>query len=302
MKIKKFQIVNYRAIENIEFNLNFSINPIIGINEAGRTSILKAILAFDKTRDRSIGGEHLDFKNKYTIGSKKCQISAIINLDKNDLSKLLEYANVSTDSNDYKILAKYNTTTDFILSRNLSDEKRIYSCKLDGVSSVCRKKIKSYLVENLPYILYFDDFADRVPEEIDFPTEYRNNGKLGRTKLRDWQEIIQEIFKRADTEGIGEEENEITLMTYLNIEEKDTKTDILSDVQDTLNKEIIKEWKRIKKSGNTFADDSDKLELVIENDKNTFQFKVKDKSNKDKRRTFNISERSKGFQWFFNYM
>ncbi|PID69812.1 MAG: hypothetical protein CR985_03940 [Flavobacteriales bacterium] len=30
--------------------------------------------------------------------------------------------------------------------------------------------------------------------------------------------------------------------------------------------------------------------------------KVKDKSHKGKKRTFDISERSKGFQWFFNYM
>lgn len=38
------------------------------------------------------------------------------------------------------------------------------------------------------------------------------------------------------------------------------------------------------------------------NEGNAFNFKVKDKSHKDKKRTFNISERSKGFQWFFNYM
>ena len=69
-----------------------------------------------------------------------------------------------------------------------------------------------------------------------------------------------------------------------------------------MNKEIIEEWKRIKKSGESFADDSDKLELVIVNNENIFKFKVKDKSHEDKKRTFDISERSKGFQWFFNYM
>lgn len=60
--------------------------------------------------------------------------------------------------------------------------------------------------------------------------------------------------------------------------------------------------KRIKKSGKSFADDSDKLELVITNEGNVFRFKVKDKSHNDRTRTFDISERSKGFQWFFNYM
>ncbi|NAS31855.1 AAA family ATPase [Flavobacteriaceae bacterium R38] len=302
MKITKFTIINYRAIEKIEFNLNFSINPIIGINEAGKTSVLKAILSFDKSRDKINGGEHLDFKNKYSIGSKKCEISANINLDKNEITSLIEKLKLKTDTIDYKTLSKFNSKTDFILTRNLSDLKKNHTCIIDNVSKDVCDKVSKYLVDHLPYILYFDDFADRVPEEIVFPVEYRNNKNLGRGKDREWREIIQEIFKRADTEGIGEDDNEPHLISYLNFKDKDTKDDILSDVEDTLNKEIIQEWKRIKKSGKSFADDSDKLELVVVNENNIFKFKVKDKSNNDKKRTFDIGERSKGFQWFFNYM
>lgn len=163
-------------------------------------------------------------------------------------------------------------------------------------------KISKYLVSSLPYILYFDDFADRVPNSVHFPEDYENNGKIGRSKNRDWNEIIEEVFKRADTEGIDDDDSDIPLMSYFKYENKDKKADILSDVEGTLNEEIIKEWKRIKKSGENFADDSDKLELVIVNTGNTFEFKVKEKSHKGKKRTFDISERSKGFQWFFNYM
>ncbi|MCK0131906.1 AAA family ATPase [Flavobacteriaceae bacterium F08102] len=302
MKITNFKINNYRAIEEINFKLNFSINPIIGINEAGKTSVLKAILAFDRTRDKINRGEHLEFKNKYTIGTQKCSISATINLDKNEVKKFIEKLNLKTDSEDYKILSKINEKFDFTLTRHLSNPDKNYSCVIDGTQEKTLDKITKYLVSNLPYILYFDDFADRVPEEIEFPADYRNTTNLGRGKDREWKEIIQEIFKRADTEGIGESENENHLISYLKFEDEDTKDDILSDVEDTLNKEIIKEWKRIKKSGKSFADDSDKLELVIVNHENTFKFKVKDKSHKDKKRTFDISERSKGFQWFFNYM
>lgn len=302
MKITNFKIKNYRAIEEIDFKLNFSINPIIGINEAGKTSVLKAILAFDKTRDKINRGEHLEFKNKYTIGTQKCFISATINLDKNEIKKIIEKLNLKTDSQDYKILSKINEKYEFILTRYLSNDEKTYTCNINEVTEKTLEKITKYLVSNLPYILYFDDFADRVPEEIEFPADYRNTKNLGRGRDREWKEIIQEIFKRADTEGIGESENENHLISYLNFEDEDTKDDILSDVEDTLNKEIIKEWKRIKKSGKSFADDSDKLELVIVNYQNTFKFKVKDKSNKDKKRTFDISERSKGFQWFFNYM
>ena len=302
MKISSFTINNYRAIEEIQFNLNFQINPIIGINEAGKTSVLKAILAFDKTRDRINRGEHLEFKNKYTIGSKNSMISAEIYLDKAELKTIIGKLKLNTNSDDYKVFSSFNEETSFTLTRNLSDENRSYHLNLDAISEQVNEKITKYLVTNLPYILYFDDFADRVPEEIEFPSDYVNTGNSGKGKDRDWKEIIEEIFKRADTEGIGEKENENHLVSYLKIKNTDTKDDILSDVEDTLNKEIIQEWKRIKKSGKSFADDSDKLELVIVNDKNNFKFKVKDKSHNDKKRTFDISERSKGFQWFFNYM
>lgn len=302
MKITSFTINNYRAIEEIQFRLNFQINPIIGINEAGKTSVLKAILAFDKTRDRINKGEHLEFKNKYTIGAKNCTISANLNLDKSELKVLISKLKIKTDSADYSILVKYNEETIYTLTRSLSEETRPYSIDLEGVSEKVNQQIVKYLVSNLPFILYFDDFADRVPEEIEFPVDYVKTGSIGKGKDRDWKEIIEEIFKRADTEGIGEKDNENHLISYLKFQDTDTKEDILSDVEDTLNKEIIQEWKRIKKSGKSFADDSDKLELVIVNEGVTFKFKVKDKSHKDKKRTFDISERSKGFQWFFNYM
>jgi predicted ATP-dependent endonuclease of OLD family len=302
MKITKFKIENYRAIENIEFNLNFSMNPIIGINEAGKTSVLKAILAFDRSRDRYNSGTHLEYENNYSIKQKDCNISAYIKLDKKEKEDLLEKLKLSTDSEDYKIFNSLDSGYLFLLNRTISTDKRPYNCTIEGVSPKTLVKLSKILVTKLPYILYFDDFADRVPTSVQFPDDYQESGKIGRVKNREWNEIIEEVFKRADTEGISDNETETPLISYLKIVDRDKKADILSDVEDTLNVEIINEWKRIKKSGENFADDSDKLELVIVNTENTFEFKVKDKSHKGKKRTFDISERSKGFQWFFNYM
>lgn len=302
MKITKFKIENYRAIERIEFNLNFSMNPIIGINEAGKTSVLKAILAFDRSRDRYNSGTHLEYENNYSIKQKDCNISAYIKLDKKEKEDLLEKLKLSTDSEDYKIFNSLDSGYLFLLNRTISTDKRPYNCTIEGVSPKTLVKLSKILVTKLPYILYFDDFADRVPTSVQFPDDYQESGKIGRVKNREWNEIIEEVFKRADTEGISDNETESPLISYLKIVDRDKKADILSDVEDTLNVEIIKEWKRIKKSGENFADDSDKLELVIVNTENTFEFKVKDKSHKGKKRTFDISERSKGFQWFFNYM
>ncbi len=303
MKIKQFLIENYRAIEKVEIKLNYSINPIIGVNEAGKTSILKAILAFDKGRDRYNGGEHLDPQNKYsTKDTKNCRVTATVLLDKGEIEDLVKATKVQTDSEDFKVLKKFNTKTEYQIVRHLRLDGQEYEYYNDNLSDGSNDKITKYLVGHLPFLLYFDDFTDRVPDDFVFPEEYINNGKLSRRKVREWQEIIEEIFRRADTEGIDDEEK--PLQTFMKISKQDRKNDILSDIEQVLDKEIIKEWKKIKKSGSTnFADDSDKLELKIENPvSNKFEFKVKDKSNEDKRRTFNVNERSKGFQWFFNYM
>lgn len=303
MKIKQFTIENYRAIEHIDLKLNYSINPIIGVNESGKTSILKAILAFDQGRDKYSSGEHLDPQNKYsTKDTKNCRVSALINLDKQEIEELIRFAKVRSDSEDHKVLHSIDSTTDFLLSRLLRIKSRSYEYNHDGLTSKTSERVKKFLISHIPFILYFDDFTDRVPVEFQFPEDYISTGSLPRNKNRDWLEIIEEIFRRADLEGIDDEET--PLQSFMRIGDRDRKGDILSDIEQVLDKEIINEWKKIKKSGSSnFADDSAKLELKIVNpESNKFEFKVKDKSNDDKLRTFNVNERSKGFQWFFNYM
>ncbi|MEZ4922166.1 MAG: AAA family ATPase [Crocinitomicaceae bacterium] len=302
MQIKKFIINNYRAIENVEFNLPYSINPIVGVNESGKTSVLQAILAFDKSRDRFNQKEHLEYQNKYsTASTKECRISAVVSLSKSEIKDLIKAVKVNTDSSEYATIKNFDHNTEFLISRIFNSEKDgVYEYFNDELPDHINERVTKFLVNHLPFLLYFDDFSDRVPDEIDFPIDYPKNGKLTRNKQREWQEIIQEIFKRADTEGI--KDNETSLQTYMNIDNSDTKDDVLSDIEDELNREIIAEWKRIKKASKALADDSDKLSLSLKNEGGKFQFKVRDKSNQDRKRTFNISERSKGFQWFFNYM
>lgn len=122
MKVTKFKIENYRAIEEIEFNLNFSINPIIGINEAGKTSVLKAILAFDKSRDRYNLGAHLDFENNYTIKQKDCKISASVKLDQEEKADLIKKIKLNTETEDYNILTSLNKNYHFTVTRVLDGD------------------------------------------------------------------------------------------------------------------------------------------------------------------------------------
>ncbi len=302
MKIIKYSIRNYKAISNTEITLRYSINPIIGVNESGKTTILHAILAFDKNRDKVNSGSHLDFQNKYfTKDTKESKISAHLKLNKHELSQLKEYLSLKTGTPEYKEVLSFTENTEFIFTRELSADDKPYTIENISFPEKTTSKFKKFLQKRLPFILYFDDFTDRVPDNISFKEDYKTTGKLAYSKNREWQEILVEIFRRAEVDGIDDEAS--PLKSFFNLSDEDRKDDILSDIQGVLNKEIIDEWKRIKKSGHkNFADDSEHLSIELKCKEQTFTFKVKDKSNQDKKRTFNVGERSKGFQWFFNYM
>lgn len=301
MKITEYRIRNYKAIIDTSFKLNYSIIPIIGVNEAGKTSILQSILAFDKNRDKLNSGSHLEFQNKYsTKDTRDSKITACIKLDKKELKELKDYLKGKLKAEYVNEINNLKEDDYFAFSRILSSTDREYIIEDCELSIEIQERIKKFIIKRLPFILYFDDFTDRVPDNISFKDDYKTTGKLAYSKNKEWQEIIIEIFRRAEVEGI-EEEN--PLRAFFNKDDKDRKNDILGDIEGILNKEIINEWKRIKKSGHkNYADDSENLSLELKCEDQTFEFKVKDTSNLDKKRTFNISQRSKGFQWFFNYM
>lgn len=302
LEIVEYRIQNYKAVIDTRIKLNYSINPIIGVNESGKTSILQALLAFDSRSDKKNSGVHLEYQNKYqTKLTSDSKISSYIKIDKKDLQNLPELLSLNVDSDDYKLLSKFSHYENFVLTRNLSIDKKPYTLDYPLLTPNIEQKVVKILLDELPYILYFDDFTDRVPENVPFNEDYKTTGKLANSKNKEWQEIIVEIFRRGGVAGIDEDQN--PLKSFFNLKNDDRRDDILSDIEDVLNNEIIDEWKRIKKNGhNKFADDSDNLSLELKYDDHTFTFKVRDKSFNDRKRTFNIDERSKGFQWFFNYM
>lgn len=308
MKFVKFEITGYRAIDKITVDLNHQIIPIIGVNEAGKTSILQAILSFDKNQDKINNGNHLQYENRYAgINKQSCTINSHVLFNNNDFNNLYKYLKVKSDNSVFDILKKVKKNKEpIIISRILSQETRPYKLIYPDIDDEKLKtKIINYTLRYHPFILYFDDFTDRVPTEILFSKEYKNSGKIPGRRNTEWLFIIEEIFNRAGAESLSENTEEKILQTFMKLDEKDKRDDFLSDITDVLEKEIIQEWKEMKKRGlNKFADDLDDLELEIEYDENryTFSFKVRDKSFKNKQRTFNISQRSKGFQWFFNYM
>jgi predicted ATP-dependent endonuclease of OLD family len=100
LKFKKFTIESYRAVDSAEVPVGNRLIPLIGINESGKTSILTAILAFDRLSDKYGNSRHLDFKNKYIVGDHDCRISAEVIIDQaKDLDFISEKLNLTRGDN-----------------------------------------------------------------------------------------------------------------------------------------------------------------------------------------------------------
>lgn len=300
MRFEKFIIDGYRAIEHTEIEVGNNLVPIIGVNESGKTSILQAILAFDKKSDDTQRGSHLKYKNRYNRSEKqtaKITAEVVIESEK-DLIYLSDQLKLTAGDELMKKLKEFQKKgVPLQLSRTFPGKKyRVEN--IEGISATANNNLAIQVYESLPFILYFDDFSDRVPDEIPFrlnPEDPGSYSAISISKSTEWHSLVEEVFLR----------NNSSLKEFLTMEDEKDKKALIADLQDALDKEIVVDWKElIKKYGDEFAEESDNLQLQLEvhedTNKVSFEFQVKDRTTKNSR-FFNITERSKGFQWFFNF-
>lgn len=312
MKYLGFHIENYKAIEAIDVPVSRETIPLIGINESGKTTILQAILAFDSDKDHLLEGSHVNVKNIYKPRAKDkiCNLTAIVEIiDASEASQIIQEARLKTDGPLYQ-WAETNLSPGKRISvrrvtsiqNELTSEYELVDLPDELKAGNDYRRLLSSIKKHLPNILYFDDFSDRVPTEIPFAASYVETGKRVKTssQIREWQDIVEEVLLRT---GGGE----LDLATFCAIENPREREDALSDIAEVLNEEIVKEWKNLKLAHSRFDEsESDNLELSLscdkQNDKYIFAFNVKDTESENHRRTFDISQRSKGFQWYFNFI
>lgn len=298
MQFRKFSIHQYRAVDQAEVPVGNRLIPLVGINESGKTSILQAILSFDRLSDNYGGGKHLDFKNKYIVGEHECVITADVVIDsEHDLDSISEKLSLPRGNNVLKELeGVYESKSSIYISRNLKTKK--YSVSGIDVPEKLNRQLAKAVYDLLPLILYFDDFTDRVPAEVEF-NRVENGYKIRNQKLAEWQRILEEVFHRA-TDGTH------SLSSFIAIKDSDERDGLLNDINDVLDNEVMSDWRKLKRWSGSLADDPAdiKLELrygVVANHSFEFQFKVTDRSRK-KKRVFDVVDRSKGFQWLFNFL
>lgn len=306
MRYSRFVIDCYRAIEHGEVAVSNNLIPVIGVNESGKTTLLQAVLAFDKNKDRYLKGAHLEHKNKYEIEDRQGSIAAHVLMENDtDLERVAENMNLTVGDSLYKKLQSlYTDKKSVVLVRSFPSRKySVANDEFKDTTKALREKLALAFYDRLPFILYFDDFNDRVPETIEFnlkrdvPQGYEvpkgaNN--------EEWNSILEEVFKRTSA-------GKLSLTTFLGLKADDRES-LVNDIQDTLHKEVVEDWKNLKKRfGPDFGEETEALQLKLnwdiadDNSKVTFRFKVED-STTGRKRPFDVTQRSKGFQWFFNFI
>ena len=120
VKYTKFIIRNYKAINELVVNVGNNVIPIIGINESGKTTILNAILAFDKSKDNIMDGYHANPKNRYLTKQPDCELIACIKFeDKKEYEDIGKALKLSMNDTLYSWLSEKHETESIIqLKRN----------------------------------------------------------------------------------------------------------------------------------------------------------------------------------------
>lgn len=295
MRYMKFTISDYRAISGpLAIDLDKkSFVPIIGVNESGKTTILHAICAFDLFNDEQHGGRHLeDTGNLYKEPAPDAKVRAEIEISKDEYRKLL--IELAHENAAHASASRALSRKTLQLPETITIERDIKTKAYSLLTPLFKKKEANQLfadkvIRNSPYILYFDDFRDKLDDKILIDEEQKEDPP-------GWLAIIEELFRQTDSN--------LSVFTLPYLEER-RRSGVLSRVQRHLNNTLTKEWQNFR------LDDRDALEISIklntesgpnETSRHYLALSVIEKDAQGNEHFFFVSDRSKGFYWFFNFV
>jgi hypothetical protein len=288
-------ISNYRAIIG-PLTIDVSkpkLTPIIGVNESGKTTVLHALFAFDHYNDDlNDDGRHLeDTANLYRTNPPTPTVAAVIALPRHELDSVAAECEKQHEGHraGFSALRKRRgLPTEITITRNLATKK--YSVPGLRISSGEQQHaLAEAIISRLPYILFFDDFRDKIEEKIEIiaPKDDTPSG---------WLAILQQLFKSTD--------EKLSVFQLPALEERQRKS-VLAKVQRRLNETLTKEWQNFR------LDDRDALEISVDfvTERTTqgvprhyLKLDVVEVDSAGDQHFFFISDRSKGFYWFFNFV
>ncbi len=127
MKLETIAIKNYRSIEEISFNISPLTDQtytygLIGVNEAGKSTILKALALKDGLKNEK--GEKLPLAKDFRDKTKDIEIEYTYKLDKAEIAEAKESIKASSPEIDFKDLDL--SLVKYITSFTHSDPKQTY--------------------------------------------------------------------------------------------------------------------------------------------------------------------------------
>lgn len=294
MKYSRFVVRNYHAIVG-PLSIDVAkptLTPIIGVNESGKTTVLHALFAFDHSNDQAGGGRHVrDTQNLYATNPVHATVQATIELDAEELSEAVNACREDPGELEEglkEVVVPDGATIALNLTRDITALK--YGISEEGFGSeAVQDAIAREIVARAPFILFFDDFRDKVDERIQII-----KGKDG--AMGDWLAIMQELFKKTDAS--------LSVFKIPGMEERQRKS-VLAKVEKYLNDTLTKQWQHFRLENREALAIS--LEYQLERsvggvDQHFLRLDVAETDDSGDRHFFFISDRSKGFYWFFNFV
>ncbi len=308
MKYTKFKIENFKGIQSVEIDIeSLSINKaiaLVGLNESGKTTILKAV---------ELIGQHCSFLHE----KRKNPF-----LENGEINKIKPKTTASFWNGETKISCwvkkKDNQKIKLSFIYKFSNDKFSgYDVELDDkqIDFEAQSEQLHDIISSIPQIIFFDDFTLNLPEKIYFSTtQYKNTldedmlrvlkKKEAKDKVnREWQIILQDILDSTSDQDNQKPSFQKNIVDYLdgeNAGSEDNFRDILNSITKHINKKITNKWlSALNKNSSLKEIVFNCSEIMQGNIQNRhFFFKVISKQGK----TFSLSDRSKGCQWFFSFM
>jgi predicted ATP-dependent endonuclease of OLD family len=276
MKLSQIEIQNYKSIEKINVEINENTDStytfgLIGENEAGKSSILKAVGLIDNLNELKI--ERIDFNNKekpviiildYQINKK----------EQENLKSLIEslFSEQKLESfNEIRLQFQINIDNLTTIQESLTIvvSKKSYTFLL-----IQDSELTTY-IKNKRHKSVFWSFDDKylISKEINLPNFFKNPDSISIP--------LKNCFKLA-----GFDENFSKINELLN---DSTERE---EIRDNLGDAVTKHLKRVWKKHN--------VKITFDITPTTLNFHIKDEGTKNRAKT--IKQRSDGFKQFISFL
>lgn len=300
----KFKIKNFKGIDQVEVDLaKNSLILLLGLNESGKTTVLRAIESFSFMNDP----EH-EFSPKFfnkirkksaIASNNEAIITAEISIEQAiPLVTSSHFSNGLAGQQDIDLINGFihhvNEKGSVTISRvfpfeNGSPKKYFY--RFETEHPFGKHKLASdvavEIVNICPYILYFEDFKDRIPEQICVDKNREDSFDPI------WYDIIDGLYYNTDSNFNIESFKKFHAPRNQMLDDAAT---VETRVNAKLNETFTQKWQKL--SGVKEIDQTVLNYTHRTRGASYFTLKIKDVDGT----TYSVDERSKGALWYLSFL